>query len=331
MPNGAAPVVTILVGIFVIAVVIWAPPLFIDSRHLILAAKDQLDAEASFRTALIQLFGGLALIGGVYFTAKTFSLTREGQITDRYAKAIEQLGNKSLDVRIGGIYALERLAHDSKIDRSMIIEVLTTFIREHTRDPINASTESAWADVRASKKPVEADVQAAVSVLGRRSKSDSEVDLCSTGLSNASLADGNFSKAYFHYSTLNHTTFTRAKLDGAELSFCRAQMAAFNDCSAIGASFVCAEYVNSFFLASDFTNATFEGCDLSGSDFGRRYSDEYPNPPSKLTNAEFKNAILKGTNLGGVDLRTVRGLTKAQLDQAITDQNTLFPPGLASG
>jgi hypothetical protein len=34
-------------------------------------------------------------------------------VTDRYAKAIEQLGSGRLDVCIGGIYALERIAHES--------------------------------------------------------------------------------------------------------------------------------------------------------------------------------------------------------------------------
>ena len=37
-------------------------------------------------------------------------------MTDRYTKAIEQLGSDKLDVRIGGIYALERIALDSDKD-----------------------------------------------------------------------------------------------------------------------------------------------------------------------------------------------------------------------
>ncbi len=42
------------------------------------------------------------LIGGdVGFAAPTAS--REGQVTDRYTKAIKQLGSKKRDVRIGGI------------------------------------------------------------------------------------------------------------------------------------------------------------------------------------------------------------------------------------
>ena len=65
---------------------------------------------------------------------RTHELTEQGQVTDRYTKAIEQLGSDKLDVRIGGIYALERIARDSAKDHPTVMEVLTAFIREHSRD-----------------------------------------------------------------------------------------------------------------------------------------------------------------------------------------------------
>ena len=37
-------------------------------------------------------------------------------------------------MRIGGIYALERIARDSAKDHPTVMEVLTAFIREHSRD-----------------------------------------------------------------------------------------------------------------------------------------------------------------------------------------------------
>ena len=55
-------------------------------------------------------------------------------MTDRYTKAIEQLGSDKLDVRIGGIYALERVARDSARDHPTVMEVLTAFIREHSHE-----------------------------------------------------------------------------------------------------------------------------------------------------------------------------------------------------
>ena len=85
---------------------------------------------------------GLFAAGALVFTAlnfnlsrRTFELTEQGQVTDRFTKAIEQLGSDKLDVRIGGIYALERVARDSARDHPTVMEVLTAFIREHSREP----------------------------------------------------------------------------------------------------------------------------------------------------------------------------------------------------
>ena len=49
--------------------------------------------------------------------------------------AIDQLGHAHLDVRLGGIYAIERIARDSPADRAAIGEVLTAFIRSHAPWP----------------------------------------------------------------------------------------------------------------------------------------------------------------------------------------------------
>src|SRR5512144_2911676 len=85
----------------------------------------------SITSVALQALGGLALLGGLFFTSRTFRLTREGQLTERYTKAVEQLGHDKLDVRLGGIYALERLMVDSKRDHPTIVEVLAAFLREH--------------------------------------------------------------------------------------------------------------------------------------------------------------------------------------------------------
>jgi hypothetical protein len=106
---------------------------------------------------LLTLGAGLFAAGALVFTARnftlsrrTFELTEQGQVTDRYTKAIEQLGSDKLDVRIGGIYALERVARDSVRDHPTVMEVLTAFIREHSREPRAESERSIRADVQAA-------------------------------------------------------------------------------------------------------------------------------------------------------------------------------------
>jgi hypothetical protein len=61
-------------------------------------------AREAVRTQLLTLAAGVFAAGALWFTAQNFRLSRQGQVTDRYGKAIEQLGSDKLDVRIGAIY-----------------------------------------------------------------------------------------------------------------------------------------------------------------------------------------------------------------------------------
>ncbi len=44
-------------------------------------------------------------------------ITRRGQITERFTQAIDQLGSESLEIRLGGIYSLERTAREDRAPR----------------------------------------------------------------------------------------------------------------------------------------------------------------------------------------------------------------------
>ena len=100
-----------------------APQWFADTQGL--EVKDRVTARQGVRTAALALLaGGLAVIGSFY-TARTFALNRAGHLTDRFTKAIEQLGHPTaVDVRLGGIYALERIARDSKDDHPQVVDCL---------------------------------------------------------------------------------------------------------------------------------------------------------------------------------------------------------------
>ncbi len=53
----------------------------------------------------------------------------ERRITELYTKAVEQLGNDKAPVRLGGLYALERLAQDNPGQRSTIVNVICAYLR----------------------------------------------------------------------------------------------------------------------------------------------------------------------------------------------------------
>jgi hypothetical protein len=53
-------------------------------------------------------------------------------ITKSFTKAVEQLGREECQVRLGGIYTLERIAREIRFDYRPVMETLTAFIREQT-------------------------------------------------------------------------------------------------------------------------------------------------------------------------------------------------------
>ena len=78
-------------------------------------------ARDTARGRVLALGAGLLATGALLFTVRRFALSRDGRVTDRYAKAREQLGCEKVDVRIGGIHALERIARDSPADHPAVL------------------------------------------------------------------------------------------------------------------------------------------------------------------------------------------------------------------
>ena len=147
---------------------------------------------------------------------RTFELTEQGQVTDRFTKAIEQLGSDKLDVRLGGIYALERVARDSAKDHPTVMEVLTAFIREHSREEWLTS-EGGQPTQEGSTRP---DIQAAVTVVGRRDTEHDilRIDLAAADLTHAILTFAVLTRADLTAAVLAGRTSPAVQLDGANLT-----------------------------------------------------------------------------------------------------------------
>ena len=117
------------------------------------------------RRTLAQILAGGGLLVGLYLGWRRVRAAEEGQITERFTKAIEQLGQEGDDkmaIRLGGIYALERIARDSEKDHGPIMEVLTAYVREKAPRK-NDDYEPQAADERPPT-----DIQAILTVIGRR-------------------------------------------------------------------------------------------------------------------------------------------------------------------
>jgi Pentapeptide repeats (8 copies) len=150
---------------------------------------------------------------------RTGEASEPGQVADRSARAAGQLGSGRLDVRLGGIYALERVAHDSPPHHPAAMDALAAFVREHShagRSPLARHRQPA----RHPGRTTPPDVQAAVTAIGRRRAGHDRqlVNLNHADLSGAHLTRANLAYASLAYADLTGADLTAADLTAADLS-----------------------------------------------------------------------------------------------------------------
>ena len=212
--------------------------------------------------ALGSLITALAAIGALVFTSqslratqKQIEISEQGQLTERFGKAVEQLGSEKLELRLGRIYALERLARDSARDHPTVMQVLAAFVRSHT--PGTACSSKPEMPTVPT-----VDVQAALTVIGRdavHAELKDRLDLRKTCLVHGNLTDANLARAYLTDAILTRADLTRVYLTGAYLSDADLDLdrADLSDANLTGANLT----------GAHLSGADLSGADLSGADF----------------------------------------------------------------
>jgi hypothetical protein len=276
------PALMLVAGVGLLALlvfVVYLGPAWLVDRHPPALAADRLRAENDVRVTLLQAVGGIVLLFGLYFTGRTFQLNREGQVTERFTRAIEQLGHENLDVRVGGIYALERIAQSSQRDHSVIVEVLTAFVREHQRWHAHKSPEASGdgaeeTSVDEQRGPTarpQGDVQAVLTVLGRRRRewdTQQRLDLRGCDLRGYSLAGAHLEGADLTGTHLKHADLSYTRLEHAMLVEANLQRARLFVTQLAGANLNRADLRHAWINGADLRGAILSGARLSGAYLG---------------------------------------------------------------
>jgi uncharacterized protein YjbI with pentapeptide repeats len=318
--RSAAIVCMAVVAAAVAVVVFVLPRVLLDWDLAGVPAADRAAAVNETRQTLLQGLAGLALLVGAYLTWRQIQVTRQGQITDRFTAAIGQLGTQETEVRIGGVYALERIGTDSALDRQTITEVLSAFVRLHASLPTGTNewprpdNETAKLELAskagANTKLIERTphVQAAMTVLGRLSRGagDRPPQLSRADLSYTDLAYADLDNADLHYSDLSRsllvgTNLCRADLTGAWLP--RAVL--------LGAQLRQADLRHAVLWQARMEHVDLRATDLTNSDLTGAY----------LTGAHLEQADLRGADLSATNL------ADAHLSGAFADDTTTWPAG----
>ncbi len=230
------------------------------------------------RTALLAMLAGSLAVVGAYYTSRNFALNRQGQITERFTRAVDQLGNEHVDVRLGGIYALERLARESREDYGPIVEILTAYVREHAPSPPRADATPGHSEqLAASTVPPNAgphpdarpstDVQAVLTVLRRRGigpDTDARLDLRRTVLSGADLRHAQLEGANLMDAHLKGANLMDAHLKGAILGDAHLKRAVLVGADLEGAYLIDAHLEGAILMDADLEGANLAGAHLEG-------------------------------------------------------------------
>lgn len=262
--------------IYVLYLILWELPKHKISSHQ-LEIKDKISLENDIRSTLAQIIGGALVLFGLYFTAQnlknsqqTLAVAQQGQITERFTRAVEQLGKSdertldsagkevglesNLAIRLGGIYALNRIAKESEQDRRPIVEILTTYVRSNAPSTVE-------------KKPVKPDIQAIVEVLSQswgscdHDMNQRAIDLSLTDLNSLRLFKACLTGWHLNSTHLEWAQLTNANLEGADLSGALMNYAYLNNANMKGVSLSVAQMQGSHLEGADLTGAVGLTCD----------------------------------------------------------------------
>jgi hypothetical protein len=317
LPNTYAGRLVVLVGIVLLLLLLVLP--WYAKGH-----KDKNGVVTYPNAALVNpILAGLGAILLIYAAIRQAQIAasrheaqteadRQRRITESFSNAIEQLGSDKLEVRLGGIYALERISQESAGEYWAIMDTLTAFVRQRAR-----WQQPSASEITPDQTESPADITAVIAVIIREREREIKrgkdlslrgvnyrwIDLRGVDLRGTSLSDAHLEGANLSGTHLERVPLIAAHLEGAYLE---------------GA------YLEGAYL----TWGHLEHAHLKGAHLERARLDRTHLGNADLYRANLRNANLEDAQLDGANLSLVEGLTQAQIDAAYGDAATTLPEGL---
>jgi uncharacterized protein YjbI with pentapeptide repeats len=285
--------------------------------------------------ALAGLIGAPFVVWRVLIASQQNSIALQNVRNTLFSKAVEQLGairerrettfnpdnggkaetviltEVNFEVRLGAIYALEKLAREDLDLHWPIMETLCAYVRQNAGParppPTGLSSSNPLRQPKDEEKspaqkyrealtPPTVDVAAALQVLGRRSASGRGLEIAQrklsenkdlwrlnlsgchlayATLSGLALRGTNFARSVLLFAKFEHDDFSEAKFDGAYLAGANLSDSRFIDAGFQEANLEDSKIVNAQLQAADLTLAELAGADLSATNlqFARFYRD----------------------------------------------------------
>jgi hypothetical protein len=345
IPQGdpAVIVATATPIVVLVATALWwlwwrLPKRQVDSLRLqVRDAKSRADLEDSLRKSISQVIGGAAVLVGAGFayyqflgqqqtSQKQLKASYDQLISQQVSKGFEQLSSDKITMRLGGVYALEGVMNNSEQYHEAVLEALCAFVREGTKPlakPVQGkASKFSPGNSTPEPSPLSTDIQAALTVIGRRVHTTDTADLDGANLHGARLEQANLSQI-----GLSKTNLSGANLRGANL------MTYLGQVDLSGADLFLANLSDSGMHKANMSGAYLQQADLSAAYLQEANLSSaslmWANlSEAKLMKSNLTRANLWSTNLSGADLSGAKNVSQGQLDKACGDKETKLPPGL---
>jgi uncharacterized protein YjbI with pentapeptide repeats len=282
--------------------------------------KARADVEDTFRKTVGQGLGGIAVLLGAGLAYLQFLQQQRAShdllISNQVSKGFEQLGSEKLVVRLGGIYALEGVMNNSDQYHQAVLEGLSAFVREGAKPPTTPLTPGP------PTLGPPTDIQAALTVIGRRSDGPGIADLTNANIAGAILGGAGLRGAILGSADLTGAFLLRADLTGAFLNGADLTRASLGSAKLGSADLTGAKLGGAILSSADLTGANLTDANLTNAYLGdANLTFVY------LTNADLTFAHLNGADLTHANLTGARLLGQKQLDEAC-GSDAVLPQGL---
>jgi hypothetical protein len=265
----------------------WRLPERQVARLTLWETKARADVEDNFRKTVGQALGGAAVLIGAVAAYLQFTQQQRASydllISNQASKGFEQLAGKKTAMRLGGIYALEGVMNTSEQYHQPVLEALCAFVRDSSTrregllmalsEALFAAPPRSGTAGKGNDKPPN-DIQAALTVIGRRKPGPGDVNLVGASISGANLedadlrdarlSDADLENANLGDANLNDANLSKTNLRGANLKGAKLQGAILS-----GASLFHANLDTSFLGPVDLSKAILTNVDLRGASLFR--------------------------------------------------------------
>ncbi len=326
----------------------------------------------AFRNASLSIAGSITLfiaLLGVVLTVIRSILTRQQNDTaqqkivgEQISRAIDQIGTYkqdvngaqneiNIEVRLGGLYSLQRIMEDSLRDMLPIARIIYAYVRENVkRDRVKKEGQKHVA--------LPEDIEAALKITSQFNKEwkkrfgdfpkDKQLNLSRadftkysltgmdfsntileyTNFTDADLYYANLSNAYLYFSNLSNVKLYYANLSGADLSGVNLVKAYLVSANLSGADLSGANLSGANLADVNLYDARLSGAKLSetvlsGANLSRAYLYD-----ANLSGADLEWANLSDARLYGANLSKTRYLTQEQIDTAYGNKETILPDNI---